>query len=81
MMNQLTSTALIAFTICAATHAIPDVQFHNVLTGSGAHSHAEAGGIQDSDPQESRGNNFCGDASGEKNIMSFRVQDFVQHGD
>ena len=59
MMNQLTGTALIAFTICAATHAIPDVQFHNVLTGSGAHSHAEAGGIQDSDPQESRGNNFA----------------------
>ena len=62
MKNHLTSTGLLTLIVCSAHHALADVQFHDVLTGSSAHSSAQAGGIQDSDPQQSGGNNFM-DAS------------------
>ena len=68
MMNQITTTSLIALGLCTATHAIPDVQFHDILTGSGAHAHAQAGAQQESDPQLSRGNDF---ANGSHHALSY----------
>ena len=59
MINRFTSSTLIATALCTAAQVTADVQFHNVLTGARANAHAQSGGIQDSDPQQSNGNDFA----------------------
>ncbi|MEE2681411.1 MAG: hypothetical protein VX641_03460 [Planctomycetota bacterium] len=59
MINHLTTTAVFTASILAAAPAIADIQFHNVLTGAGAHGWAQSGGMQDNDPQQSLGNDFA----------------------